>query len=134
MRIAEIEYLGNLKTRSTHLASGKSIITDAPKDNNGDGSAFSPTYLVATSLGTCMLTIIGIKARVRGLDIQETKISVSKEMGDNPRRIKKISIVINLRRNNLSPEDIKILERAALACPVAFSLHPDIDQEVEFIV
>jgi len=134
MKIAEIEYLGNLKTRSTHLASGKSIITDAPKDNNGDGSAFSPTDLVATSLGTCMLTIMGIKARDRGLDIQETKISVSKEMGDNPRRIKKISIVINLRRNNLSPEDIKILERAALACPVAFSLHPDIDQEVEFIV
>ncbi|MFT5337302.1 MAG: putative redox protein [Luteibaculaceae bacterium] len=134
MKIAEIEYLGNLKTHCTHLASGKSIITDAPKDNNGDGSAFSPTDLVATSLGACMLTIMGIKARGLGLDIHNTRISVSKEMGDKPRRIKKIIISIDLRRNNLSPEDTKVLEKAALSCPVGFTLNSDVEQEVEFIV
>ncbi|MFT6718187.1 MAG: putative redox protein, partial [Sphingobacteriales bacterium] len=99
-----------------------------------DGSAFSPTDLVATSLGACMLTIMGIKARGLGLDIHNTRISVSKEMGDKPRRIKKIIISIDLRRNNLSPEDTKVLEKAALSCPVGFTLNSDVEQEVEFIV
>ena len=134
MKIAEIEYLGNLKTHCTHTASGKSIITDAPKDNNGDGSAFSPTDLVATSLGACMLTIMGISARDRGIDIRNTRISVSKEMGTNPRRISTIKITIDLRSNYLSPDEIKILEKAALSCPVGFTLHSEVEQEVEFIV
>lgn len=131
MRIAEINYEGDLHCTATHLKSGKEIETDAPTDNNGKGEAFSPTDLMSTSLGLCMITIMGIKARDMGLDISGSSISVDKTMASDPRRVAEIGLVISVP-NRHSEKDRIILERAGRACPVAKSLHPDVVQSVRF--
>lgn len=130
---SQIIYEGNLRTVATHLQSGTVIETDAPTDNQGKGERFSPTDLVATALGNCMLTIIGIKARDFNVDLEGTKIDITKMMIANPRRIGEIKVLINF------PESVKvdekqrtILERAAMTCPVFESLHPDMKKDVEF--
>lgn len=128
-------YNGNLRTLCTHLESGNQIVTDAPKDNQGNGEAFSPTDLTATSLAACMLTVIGIKAREMQIDLKNTKAEVTKVMMADPRRIGAIHITIYFP-NIESLRDEKnreILRRTALTCPVYHSLHPDIEKQVAFI-
>ena len=132
MSKTNIVYQNNLRTESEHIASGEKIITDAPVDNNGKGEAFSPTDLVATALGSCMITIMAISANKYDIDVTGTNASVKKIMESDPRRISKISIDINMNKN-IEEKDRKRLERAALACPVHKSLHPDLEKKIRFI-
>jgi uncharacterized OsmC-like protein len=125
-----ITYLGDLRTECTHLRSGQTIITDAPVDNNGKGEAFSPTDLTATSLGTCMVTIMGLSAKNHNIDIDGTKLEITKHMASDPRRISQIDIKIILPKRSYSDRELKILETSARTCPVALSLHPDIRQNL----
>jgi uncharacterized OsmC-like protein len=125
-----ITYLGDLRTECTHVRSGQTIITDAPVDNNGKGEAFSPTDLTATSLGTCMVTIMGLSAKNHNIDIDGTKLEITKHMASDPRRISQIDIKIILPKRSYSDRELKILETSARTCPVALSLHPDICQNL----
>ncbi len=127
-----VNYLGNLRTESIHVSSNDRIVTDAPVDNNGKGEAFSPTDLVATSLSSCILTVIGIVSKKINYDLTNTKSSVRKIMGDNPRRIAEILVKIEFSKSADSKTKA-IIEKAALNCPVAKSLHPDIKQNISFI-
>ena len=129
---SNIIYQGNLRTRMTHLHSGNQVITDAPLDNQGLAQAFSPTDLVATALGSCMMTIMGIKARDMKLELTGTELEVTKVMASNPRRISEVHITIKFPPNTFSEKDKTILENSARTCPVAHSLHPDIKQDITF--
>jgi len=129
---SKVTYLGGLRTEAQHLASQEIIITDAPKDNQGKGEAFSPTDLVATALASCMITIMGIKARDLGIDLTGTQAEITKIMGTEPRRISALQIQLTFN-SSFDSKTQTLLERAALTCPVAHSLHPDIRQEVLFI-
>lgn len=129
---AEIIYEGQLRTRAVHLQSGYEIVTDAPTDNHGQGAAFSPTDLVATALGSCMLTIMGIYANNHGLAIEATRVSITKVMASEPRRISEVKVHMQIPSGTLTDIERKKLENVALACPVAKSLHPDIKQDVVF--
>ena len=131
MSTSKIIYKNNLRTEAQHVASGQKIITDAPLDNNGKGEAFSPTDLVATALASCMITIMAIAAEKNGIDISETSASVKKIMGTNPRTISDVVINITMSKD-LALKDRKRLEKAALACPVHKSLHPDMNKEITF--
>lgn len=131
MTTSKVIYQGNLRTEATHLQSNNKIITDAPKDNHGNGEAFSPTDLVATSLASCMMTIMGIKAVDMGLDLNGMSADVEKIMSANPRRIAEIVVNINVALA-LSEKEQKILEAAAHTCPVSQSLHPDTKQTISF--
>ena len=131
MSTSKIIYKNNLRTEAQHIASGQKIITDAPLDNNGKGEAFSPTDLVATALASCMITIMAIAAEKNGINISETSASVKKVMGINPRTISDIVIEITMSKD-LALKDRKRLEKAALACPVHKSLHPDMKKEITF--
>lgn len=128
-----VVYSTGLRTSATHLKSGNSIITDAPTDNHGKGEAFSPTDLVATALASCMLTVMGIKAEAKGIDIDGAKADITKIMASGPRRIAEAQVKIVMPKNGYSEEDIQLLERTARTCPVAQSLHPDLVQAVEFV-
>ena len=128
----EIIYEGNLRTKATHLDSGSEILTDAPIDNQGKGEKFSPTDLVATALGSCMLTIMGITANVQNIDISGTKVKVQKTMGKDPRKIAKIDIEI-IFVTIISDKHKAILERAAHHCPVSKTLKGNIEENVKFI-
>ena len=128
---SKVNYLGDLRTSAIHIASGKNFITDAPIDNQGKGEAFSPTDTVATALASCLLTIIGIKARDLNIDISKTTAEVAKIMASNPRRISEIQITVNFTKS-YDQRIKKILEKAALACPVSNSLHPDLKQNILF--
>ena len=129
---SSVEYLGNLRTTATHLASEKIIITDAPVDNHGKGEAFSPTDLVATALASCLITIMGIKARNLEVDIDGTKAKVTKVMGTEPRRIVEVKIDVFFPKS-FDEKTQKILEKAGLTCPIANSLNPDLNQRIRFI-
>ena len=131
MSRSNIVYKDNLRTEAVHLSSGEAIITDAPVDNKGKGKAFSPTDLVATALGSCMITIMGIAAQKHDIDISGTSASVKKIMGSNPRKIAEVVIDISMS-NHLNENDRKRLERAALSCPVHKSLHPDLIKTISF--
>ena len=128
----EITYEGNLRTKAIHLASGSEILTDAPIDNQGKGEKFSPTDLVATALGSCMLTIMGITANVQNIDISGTRVKVQKTMGKDPRKIAKIDIEI-IFGQIISGKHKTILERAAHHCPVSKTLQGNIKENVKFI-
>jgi len=131
MHQIEIEYKGNLRTESVHLESGQKLITDAPVDNKGKGEAFSPTDLTASALGSCMLTIMGIAAERRDIDISGVRAEIEKVMGANPRRI--VQIIINIYfQIKLAKHEKKIFEKSALSCPVHRSLHPDIEILTQF--
>ena len=132
MHDIEIKYIGDLRTEARHLGSGSVIATDAPIDNHGKGQNFSPTDLLATSLGACMLTIMGIYARSKGIDISNTKVTVNKEMGTNPRKISAIDMKI-IFGVFIEEKNKKFLEKVAHHCPVSKSIHPDIKESVEFI-
>ena len=131
MATIETTYLGDLRTEATHLQSGTKIITDAPIDNQGKGEAFSPTDLLAASLGSCMLTIMGIKARASNIDIDGTTISITKIMAADPRRVGEIVINFKFPKEYTEKEQL-LLERAALTCPVYYSLHEDLKKTVDF--
>jgi putative redox protein len=128
---SNVTYLGELRTNAVHLASENSFITDAPLDNQGKGEAFSPTDIVSTALASCLLTIMGIKARDLGIDIAGTTAKVSKIMTSSPRRINEIKIAISISKS-FDTKTQSLLERAALKCPVANSLHPDLNQNISF--
>ena len=128
---SKVTYLGSLRTEAEHLQSGSKMITDAPVDNHGKGEAFSPTDTVATALASCMLTIMGIKANDHQMEIEGTTAEVTKVMTDKPRRISKIEIKISVK-GSFEEKEKKILENAALTCPVYHSLHTDIKKLVNF--
>lgn len=127
---SKVEYLGGLRTECKHLLSGQKIITDAPPDNQGKGEAFSPTDLTATSLATCILTTMAIRAR--DLDITGARAEVTKIMASDPRRISRIEVKITMPKNGFSDKDKKVLEGIARTCPVAFSLSEKIEQVIDF--
>lgn len=131
MATIETTYLGDLRTEPVHVQSGTHIITDAPLDNQGKGEAFSPTDLMSASLGSCMMTIMGISSRTHGIDIDGTKASITKIMAANPRRVAEIQISFTFPKTYTEKEQ-KILEHAALTCPVYLSLHPDLVKTVDF--
>ena len=105
MKTSKITYLGNLRTEAVHLQSGTTIITDAPTDNNGKGEAFSPTDLLSTSLGSCMLTIMGIVAERNSINIEGTTIDITKIMEANPRRVGEIIIEFYMPPNNYTDKE-----------------------------
>ncbi|GDY13810.1 redox protein [Planctomycetota bacterium] len=127
-----LSYLGDLRCRNIHDPSGAVVVTDAPVDNHGLGQAHSPTDLVASGLGVCMLTVIGIIGRRDGIDLTGMTARVEKHMStDQPRRI--VRIVVQITVPGAVPADRRaVLERAAATCPVASSLHPAIAQELSF--
>jgi putative redox protein len=126
----KVEYLGKTSSRATHGPSGKTLDTTAPKDNGGDGSTFSPTDLFATSLGTCVITIMAMAAERRGLDLRGATVTVEKHMSvDPPRRIARLPVRVKLPIR-VSPEDQRLLEAAGHGCPVHRSIHPDIDSPI----
>lgn len=128
---SKVTYLGNLRTSSIHLQSGAEIISDAPLDNNGKGEAFSPTDTVANALASCMMTVMGIKARDLNLDFEGSTAEVTKIMQAEPRRISAIEVVFEM--NLAANEKTKtILERTARTCPVFLSLNPEIEKRITF--
>jgi putative redox protein len=129
----QVEYEGDLHCRSVHGPSGRDLATDAPVDNQGRGESFSPTDLVATALGTCMLTTMGILARTLNIDISGSTATVEKEMtAAPPRRIQRLRVKIQVPQTH-SSENREKLERAARTCPVQRSVHPDIETPVDFV-
>ena len=135
MTTSTVLYHGNLRTICTHLDSGSQIITDAPKDNQGNGEAFSPTDLMATSLASCMLNVMGIKAKEMNIDLKSTKAEVTKVMIVAPRRIGAIHVTIHFPQTEgmADEKNRELLRRTAMTCPVYHSLHPEIEKIVEFI-
>jgi len=128
---SEVTYIGELRTSCIHLRSGNEIITDAPVDNNGLGQAFSPTDTVATALASCMLTMMGIKARDMEVDLKNSVAKVTKHMAANPRRISQIDIELH-QPAKIFEKHKKILEHTARTCPVILSLHPDVKKKIVF--
>jgi len=130
---AKVVYEGNLRTVATHIKSGSVIETDAPTDNQGKGQRFSPTDLVAAALASCMLTIMGITARTHDIDINGVNCEVEKIMVSNPRKIGEIKVSLFFPPSlHYDDKHRKILEHAALTCPVFLSLHPDVKKTVNF--
>ncbi len=128
---SKAEYIGNLRVKNTHLKSGNSYITDAPTDNHGKGEAFSPTDTVATALGNCILTTMGIKAEQANLNLKGAYAEITKIMASNPRRIAEILIDVYFPEN-YAEKHKKILEHTARHCPVLQSLHPNMKKEINF--
>ena len=126
---SKVTYTGELRTICEHVRSGDSFITDAPLDNNGLGQAFSPTDTIATGLASCMLTMMGIKARSLNDDLINATAEVTKHMAAGPRRISKIEVVLSLP-SSISEKNRKILVNTANTCPVLYSLHPNIEKEI----
>jgi len=127
----QIAYQGKLRCSATHVDSGATLLTDAPKDNMGNGQSFSPTDLVATALGACMLTLMGIAAQRMEIDLSGTTVTVTKEMTPAPRRIGRLAVTFRVPLS-LNPEQRQKLENAAMTCPVHKSLHPDVQIPVSF--
>lgn len=133
MTTAKATYLGDLRIECEHLQSGVKIVTDAPMDNRGRGEAFSPTDLCATSLAACMMTIMGIYAGERGIDIKGAEIEITKKMETAPRRIAGVDIIFNMPARKYSDKDKKAMEAAARTCPVYYSLNESVVKNVKFI-
>lgn len=131
----DVLYQGELRCQATHGPSRNTVITDAPLDNGGKGAAFSPTDLVATALGACMVTIMGLVANRDGLDLNGTSVHVIKDMVADPvRRIGQLTVKITLPSGRAFDDSVRAkLERAAMTCPVKQSLHPDVTVQVEFV-
>lgn len=126
-------YKGALRTEMTHLQSTSVIENDAPTDNMGKGERFSPTDMVATALGSCMLTTMGIKANTMDIDLTDAKVEITKIMKPEPRRIGGIKAhVIMPKTLNVDDKTKEILERVARTCPVERSLHPDMELDITF--
>lgn len=133
MFTSAVIYLGNLRTEATHLCSGNKMITDAPVDNQGKGEYFSPTDTLATALATCMITTMGIAAEGRGINMEGCRAEVMKHMAAAPRRVEAVDVTIYFSPHISYTEDQKlILEKIGRECPVARSLHPDLEQRIRF--
>ena len=128
---ATIVYKGDLRTECQHLQSGTTILTDAPTDNHGKGEAFSPTDLVATALGSCMMSIMAIKSADLNVNLENSTVFVTKIMQSDPRKIARIVVEINMAIAADTKTKV-ILEKVAMNCPVLLSLHPDIEKEIIF--
>ena len=129
----DITYEGALRTRAVHGPSGTTLITDPPVDNQGKGESFSPSDLVATGLGTCMLTIMGILAERQGWDLRGARAKVKKHMVATPeRRIGKLEVEIHVP-GHFDEKQRTMLEKAGMSCPVHRSLHPEIEIPVRFV-
>jgi uncharacterized OsmC-like protein len=128
---SKVTYLGELRTSSIHIQSGTEILSDAPTDNNGRGEAFSPTDTVSNGLASCMMTVMGIKARDLEIDLTNSTAEVTKIMGTEPRRISEIHVKFDMTIT-VDQRMKLILERTAMTCPVFNSLHPDIKKVVTF--
>lgn len=133
MEKLKVYYEGNLRNRLIHLRSGSEIKTDAPIDNNGKGEFFSPTDLLAASLASCMLTVVGIAAEKNGFQIHNATIEVGKHMHSNPRKVEEIELAVHFTGQEYSEKQKKLIERTALNCPVALSLSENLKQTVQFI-
>ena len=133
MATIHIDYRGDLRTDCVHLQSGTHINTDAPTDNQGRGEAFSPTDLVANALGTCIITTMAIFARRDGIELKGSSLDVTKVMTSQPpRRIARIEIDLTLQATPMPDDETRArLEKIAHTCPVAISLHPDLEQAVQ---
>jgi len=131
METAKTVYKGDLRTEAVHVRSGNKITTDAPPDNKGKGEYFSPTDLVATALGSCIFTIMGIAARERGFSIDGATCSITKIMAENPRRIGEIKIEFDLTGVVYTDKQKKILEACVKTCPVSLSLNETLFQNVK---
>lgn len=129
-----VVYNGELRTICTHLRSGNSFETDAPVDNNGRGERFSPTDLMATSLATCMITVMGIKARTMGFDLTGIRIEVMKIMKADPRRVGGIELTFHIpdTLENIDEKTKSILKNTGITCPVQLSIHPDIEVKIDW--
>jgi len=129
-----VVYNGDLRTTCTHLKSGSSFETDAPTDNNGKGERFSPTDLMSTSLATCMITVMGIKARKTGFDLNGIKIDVLKIMKADPRRVGGIDLTFHIPDSlkNVDENTKEILKDIGINCPVMKSIHPDIEVKIDW--
>lgn len=134
MPTVQTTYLGELRTESTHLQSGTKILTDAPTDNMGKGEAFSPTDLVATATGTCMMTTMAIFAQRDGIELAGSEVEVTKIMTlQPPRKISRLVINLRMKTNiELNDEQKSKYEKIAHACPVSRSLSPEVEQEITF--
>lgn len=132
MATVKTVYLGDLRTENEHLQSGNKIITDAPTDNQGKGEAFSPTDLLATALGNCIMTIMGIKARDNGIDIRGTEIEITKIMASGPRRVAEVIVDFTFPKKGYTEEEKKLVESVAGISPVPLSLHPELKQTIKF--
>jgi uncharacterized OsmC-like protein len=128
---SKITYVGELRTICIHLQSGTEILTDAPTDNHGKGEAFSPTDLVATALGSCMVSIMAIKSKDLEVKLKDSTVSITKIMQSEPRKIAKIVVILDMAIQT-SEKNKTILEKSAMTCPVLLSLNPDIEKEVTF--
>jgi uncharacterized OsmC-like protein len=128
---SKVIYLGDLRTSSIHLQSGTEIVSDAPLDNNGKGEAFSPTDTVANALATCMMTVMGIKARDMNVDFKGSTAAVTKIMNAEPRRIGAIEVVFEMQ-GVADEKNRVILERTAMTCPVFLSLSTEIEKRITF--
>lgn len=129
---SKVTYKSGLSTEAIHLRSGQSIVTDAPVDNKGRGQAFSPTDLMATSLASCMLTIMGIAAESHGIDMDGSTAEVTKIMSkEGPRKVDEIKIDVHMPARDYSKKELAILKKAAESCPVGRSLHPDLKQTIK---
>ncbi len=125
-------YLDDLRTENVHVQSGNKVITDAPLDNRGKGEYFSPTDLLATALGSCIMTIMGIKARDYDIDIEGTEVEVTKIMASDPRRVAEVVVEFYFPVKHYSESQKKLIESVAGISPVPLSLHPDLKQTIRF--
>ena len=124
-------YIGDLKTEAEHLKSGSKIMTEAPEDNNGKGEMFSPTDMFATSLGSCMMTIMGIAAQAHGFSVDGMRIETEKIMAANPRRVAELKLDIYLPRK-YSDREMRFIESSVKTCPVTNSIHPDKNKTITY--
>jgi uncharacterized OsmC-like protein len=133
METVRTRYLGDLRTEATHVRSGNIVITDAPVDNKGRGEYFSPTDMVATALGSCIMTIMGIAADQYGFSIEGASCRITKIMAENPRRIGEVAIEYDFTMRDYTDKQKKILEYCVKTCPVAQTLHPSVNQNVRLV-
>jgi uncharacterized OsmC-like protein len=133
METARTKYLGDLRTEIVHVRSGSVITTDAPVDNKGKGENFSPTDMVASALGSCIFTIMGIAAREHGFSIEGSSCKITKIMTDSPRKIGEIKIEFYFTGANYTDKQKKILEYCVKTCPVALSLDESVFQNVTLL-
>jgi uncharacterized OsmC-like protein len=129
-----VVYNGDLRTTCTHIRSGNYFETDAPVDNNGKGERFSPTDLMATSLGTCMITVMGIRARKMGFDLDGVEIEVEKIMKAEPRRVSGINLFFHFpdKLKNVDETTKAILKNIGETCPVMQSINPNIEVNIDW--
>ena len=133
MNTSIVQYSGDLRCSATHIKSGISIISDAPLDNHGRGEAFSPTDLLATSLAMCMMTIMGIAAKEKNIPLEGLQASVTKIMGQNPRRVQEVHIQMSGNFSLWDKKQWAAMKAAAENCPVMQSIHPDLNVNLEWM-